>query len=259
MKFESKIAIVSGADSLLGRQAATRLAQAGAQLVLVANTSLRDLEDELRRAGVQFQSVQGDPTDPSTAQTATEVAQARFGTVHVLVNAWDRPERMLVEDLSEAAWDKAIDSAVKATFNMTRSVSKLMVEAKYGRIVNLAFKELLGSEASPHGAAAAAAVVSLTRTSAIELGKFAITANVLVVGDVAWPGQAEGISASAAASPLRRSADPSEITDTLLFLASDFASYVTGHSLYVAGGQELLPSLVLESSGIVAPIFRSTT
>src|SRR6202011_1022850 len=180
-------------------------------------------------------------------EASTGEVMERFGRVDVLVNNAGITRDNLFFKMTEAAWDPVLAIHLKGAFLCARAVQRHMVEARYGRIVNLSSRSALGNRGQANYAAAKAGIQGLTATLAIELGPFNIIVNAVAPGYVATPmtdATARRVGSTpeerqriaAESTPLRRRPQPEEIASVIAFFASDDAAYVSGQTLYVNGG-----------------------
>ena len=170
-----------------------------------------------------------------------------FGRIDVLDNNAGMVQVGMEEDFSSfldmtyESWDDAIDRNLNITFNVTKEVMPFMVQEGYGRIVNVS--SVTGPVVSNPGeasySAAKAGVVGLSRALAIEFGSKGITVNCVLPGWIGTASQTEAEAAGGLNTPLRRSADAREVANAIVFLASEEASYITGESLVVDGGNTI--------------------
>jgi 3-oxoacyl-[acyl-carrier protein] reductase len=174
-----------------------------------------------------------------------------FGRLDILVNNAGVTRDNLLFKMTEDDWSTVIRVHLGGAFNMTRAAQAHMVAAKYGRIINLSSTSAFGNRGQANYSAAKAGIVGFTKTVAIELGPFGITANAIAPGyiDTAMTrGTAERLGVPieeqlanvAAALPVRRVGLPADIANAALFFASEASGYVTGQLLLVDGGRRLL-------------------
>lgn len=244
MDFTGKAALVTGGASGIGREIATQLAARGAavavadinkdQAVAVAGS----LADGGRRA-VAFEV---DVTDADGVTAMVKDAAASLGGLHILVHsAGIGVERSFLETTPEE-WRRVIEVDLTGTFLCGQAAAREMVKGGYGRIVNLSSAAgVLGGTGRAAYGAAKGGVISLTRVMAVELAPYGITVNALTPGAIETELVARMHSAKTRevytkATPLDRYGTPSETAWAALFLASEQASYVTGHMLAVDGG-----------------------
>jgi 3-oxoacyl-[acyl-carrier protein] reductase len=171
----------------------------------------------------------------------------RFGRLDILVNNAGILRDNLLFKMSDEDWDRVLSVHLRGAFLCARAVQKPMVERKYGRIISLSSTSALGNRGQVNYSAAKAGLQGLTRTLAVELGPFGITANAVAPGFIDTEmtratAQRLGIApdqfqeAVSQRIAVRRVGQPSEVASVIAFLASDDASYVSGQTIYVAGG-----------------------
>jgi len=247
MRFKDKTVIVTGAARGLAETTARLLAAEGANLV-AADLNLPRLKDvvaSINQAGGRATAVEVDVTDRAKVQAMVDVALREYGRVDAIVNigAGYAPYKGLV-NTSDEEWDRIVDSNLKSIFLCCRAVLPVMLEQRYGRIVNISslaartFSHFLGA----HYAAAKAGVLGLTRHIAHEFGPQGICANAVCptafygerLSEIMTP---EKEQALINAIPLRRIPGPEDIAPAIAFLASDDAVFVSGVSLDVNGAQ----------------------
>ncbi|CAO5257935.1 3-oxoacyl-ACP reductase FabG [Frankia sp. AgKG'84/4] len=244
-----RVAIVTGAARGIGATTARRLAADGFAVALLDldEAAVKETAESIVADGGTALSAVADVSD--AAQVAAVVARvaSELGAPTVLVNNAGITRDNLLFKLSEQDWDLVIAVHLRGAFLMTREVQKHMVEAKYGRIVNLSSTSALGNRGQANYAAAKAGIQGFTKTIAIELGRYGITANSIAPGFIAT----EMTKATAArlgqdweqyqidrakSIPVARVGVPEDIAHTVSFLVSEGAGYVSGQIIYVAGG-----------------------
>ncbi|HEX9036554.1 MAG TPA: 3-oxoacyl-ACP reductase FabG [Ktedonobacterales bacterium] len=248
-RLSGRVALVTGAGRGIGAATAKRLAEEGARVTL-ADLDLegcQQVAEEIAAAGGEATPVRCDVSSAADAQAAVDAALAAYSQLDILVNNAGILRDNLLFKMSEDDWDKVLDVHLKGAFLCARAAQKPMVEKRYGRIVNLSSTSALGNRGQANYSAAKAGMQGLTRTLAIELGPFGIIVNAVAPGFIdtdmtrataARMGVApEQFQSSVSAMiPLRRVGQPSEVASVIAFLASDDASYVSGQTIYVAGG-----------------------
>jgi NAD(P)-dependent dehydrogenase (short-subunit alcohol dehydrogenase family) len=242
---KGKTAIVTGGGRGIGRAIALGLAGAGANVVVAGRTAdqLAGVAAEISAAGVGSLPVPTDLTDGSQIEQLVEKTVQAFGRVDILVNNAARSFLRSLLDLREDGWDKVFNTNVKAVWLLSRAVARKMIDQKGGRIINIT---TVGAEKAEAGMAAygssKAALKMLTRCMAREWAPFGIQVNAVGPGltrtafsEPIWsnPDIAKHVTSLL---PMGRIAEPEEIVPAVLFLASDAASYMTGHTIYVDGG-----------------------
>jgi 3-oxoacyl-[acyl-carrier protein] reductase len=244
-----RIAIVTGAARGIGAGTAKRLASNGlavAVLDLKEDDGARTV-GEIEEAGGKAIAVGADVSNADQVEAAVEQVFAELGEPTVLVNNAGVTRDNLLFKMTEADWDTVMNVHLKGAFLMTRAVQKYMVSAKWGRIVNLSSTSAVGNRGQVNYSAAKAGMQGYTKTLAIELGKFGITANAVAPGFIVTDMTAataariglsfEDFQAGAAKGiPVQRVGQVEDIAAAISFLTSDEAGFVSGQILYVAGG-----------------------
>jgi len=249
-RLDGKVAFITGVAKMdsIGFATASVLAAEGAALAIVdISDQVHECAALLRDGGSTVSAHTADLTRADQVRRIVDEAVDEHRRIDVLVNNagmaiyGDKETFKAIQDLDENDWDFGIAINLKTQFLVTRAVLPLMIERGYGRIVNVS------STAGPVAAnpresaycAAKAGVLGLTRSLALEGGRLGITANAVAPGWIATGSQAEGEDAAGLNTPIGRSARPEEVARAILFLASDDASYVTGHLLIVDGGNSI--------------------
>jgi 3-oxoacyl-[acyl-carrier protein] reductase len=240
--FEGKTAIVTGAARGIGFEIARLLAEGAATVVLVdvLEDALRDAAGKLPGAKAVL-TYKTDVTDEAAVEQMIEDVIEKCGRVDILVNNAGITRDDLVLRMDADEWDLVMKVNLKGTFLMTKHASRYMVRQKYGRIVNMAsVSGLVGNPGQANYSASKAGVVGFTRTVARELARKNICCNAIAPGFIdtdmtrVLPEKAK--EAALGAIPLQRMGTPVEVARAVCFLASDDASYITGHVLPVDGG-----------------------
>ena len=244
-----RVAVVTGAARGIGAAIARRLAADGMAVAAV------DLDEggtartanAIREAGGRAIALAADVTDETAATGAIDRTNTELGPVTVLINNAGIIRDNLLFRMSAADWDAVLGVHLRGAFLMTRAAQATMTQAKWGRIVNLSSTSALGNRGQVNYAAAKAGLQGFTKTLALELGKFGITANAIAPGFI----DTEMTQATAtrlgvdfedwkaAASreiPVGRIGQPEDVAAVASFLCRDEAGYVSGQVIYVAGG-----------------------
>ncbi len=242
---KDRVAIITGSGQGIGASIARTLGAAGARVVvndLVAD-KVEQAEADMRATGVDVVGVTADVSVAEGAEALVAGAVEAFGRVDILVNNVGIARDRYLSKMSEEDWDDVLRVNLKSQFLCCRAVSPLMMEQGYGRIVNVSSRAWLGGSGQANYAASKGAVVSLTRTLALEMAKFGVTANCVAPALVDTPlfrGLKEEVQERLAKTvPMGRVGTPEDIGNAVLFLASEESSYVTGQTLYVCGGRSL--------------------
>ena len=249
MDFQGKVAIITGAGRGMGRAVAKRLAVGGAAVAVndVRADDARSVADELSATGSEALAVPGDVTVVSDVRRMVEQATDTFGAVHILINNAGVLRPTPVIDIEEDEWDFVVGVNLKGTYLCSRAVLPSMRSRGWGRIVN--FSSTAGKNISTvggaHYTAAKAGILGFTRHLAKEEAGYGITVNSVCPGLIDTEMVRDTISderadAYAASFPIRRLGQPEEVAELVSFLASDRASYITGASLDINGGDLMI-------------------
>ena len=244
-----RIAIVTGAARGIGAGTAKRLASDGmAVAVLDLNESdCAQTVAEIEKAGGRAIAVGADVSDADQVTAADDKVGAELGEPTVLDNNAGVTRDNLLFKMSENDWDTVLNVHLRGAFLMTRAVQQYMVGAKWGRIVNLSSTSAVGNRGQVNYSAAKAGMQGLTKTLAIELGKFGVTVNAVAPGFIVTDMTAataarlglsfEDFQAGAAQGiPVQRVGQPADVAAAISFFVSEGAGFVSGQVLYIAGG-----------------------
>ncbi|MDB4894074.1 MAG: 3-oxoacyl-(acyl-carrier protein) reductase [Firmicutes bacterium] len=243
MLLANRVAIVTGASGGLGKAIAGLLAAQGAAVVVnyARNAeSAQALVAAITEQGGKALAVQADIATAEGAETLVKAAISAFGKVDILVNNAGINRDTLLMRMKEDDWDVVLDTNLKGAFLCTKAVTRPMMKARYGRIVNIgSVSGLLGTAGQANYAAAKAGLIGLTRSNARELASRNITVNCVAPGAIAAGMLLELNEEQRAAYtkqiPLERLGKPEDVAATVLFLVSA-GDYITGQTLAVDGG-----------------------
>jgi 3-oxoacyl-[acyl-carrier protein] reductase len=245
----ARVAIVTGAARGIGAAVARRLAVDGFAVAVVDldMASCASTVDAVRAAGQPALAVGADVSNEASATAAVERVAAELGPPAVLVNNAGITRDNLLFKMSVEDWDAVMGVHLRGTFLMTRAAQKHMVEHSYGRIVNLSSISALGNRGQSNYAAAKAGIQGLTKTFAIELGRYGITANAIAPGFIETDMTRatavrmgvdfeEAKREAAKQIPVGRVGQPEDIAHLVSYLVSEGAGFLSGQVVYCTGG-----------------------
>lgn len=250
MDFKGKIAIVTGAGSIhgIGRETALDLAEKGASIV-VADMNLSGAEkvaDEIRKLGVEALAVSVNVADEASVKAMVDQAIEKFGKIDILINDAGITQPIKTIDMTLQDFTRIVTVNLMGTFLCSKAVIPYMTKQHYGRIVSLSSvsgKRGGGVYGGSHYSAAKAGILGFSKALAREVVTDGITVNCVCPGLIATDIR-KGISDEKERSiwttiPMLRPGTAREVADTILFLASDEASYITGEDIDVNGGSHM--------------------
>jgi 3-oxoacyl-[acyl-carrier protein] reductase len=245
----ARVAIVTGAAQGIGAATAIRLAADGnavAVLDLDADSCSATVEKIVADGG-QGLAVGADVSDAQAVESAVQRVASELGPPVILVNNAGVTRDNLLFKMTDSDWDTVMSVHLRGSFLMTRAAQAFMTHARWGRIVNMSSVSALGNRGQANYSAAKAGLQGLTKTLAIELGRFGVTVNAIAPGFIAtemtkstaartgvpWE---EFKQRGAAAIPVGRVGEPEDIAAVASFLAGEESGFVSGQVIYVAGG-----------------------
>lgn len=245
----TRVAIVTGAARGIGAGVAERLVQDGLKVAVLDldEAACQETAARISAGGGTAIGIGCDVSDEAAVQAAVDKVAADLGAPTVLVNNAGVLRDNLLFKMSADDWDTVMNVHLRGSFLMARAVQKYMVEAKWGRIVNLSSTSALGNRGQANYSAAKAGLQGFTKTLAIELGKYGVTANAIAPGFIATDMTAataarvgmdfeEFKKGAATMIPVARVGEPADIAHTASFFISEGAGFVSGQVIYVAGG-----------------------
>ncbi|MEK6588513.1 MAG: 3-oxoacyl-[acyl-carrier-protein] reductase [Chloroflexota bacterium] len=247
MKFEGKVAVVTGASRGIGRAIAEELGRGGASIVVNYRSGAEAAEQVvqlIQAAGGKAAAHQADVGQVQQAQGLIQFAIDHFGDLQILVNNAGIIRDGLIMTMKEADWDAVLQTNLKATFNCSKAAVRHMIRKRYGRIINItSVAGQMGNPGQTNYSASKAGQIGFTRALAREVGSRNVTVNAVAAGYIdteIWKDTPQtAIEALLGLIPLGRPGQPEEVAKAVAYLASDDAAYVTGHVLTVDGGMAM--------------------
>jgi NAD(P)-dependent dehydrogenase (short-subunit alcohol dehydrogenase family) len=247
--FENQVAIVTGGGTGLGKVAAMQFARLGASVLIAGRREeiLREAAAEISRTGAQVETFAVDIRDAAKVEQMVARAVDRFGRVDILLNnaAGNFPVR--AENLSVNGWNAVVNIVLHGTFYCTRAAGLQMIRQKKGSIISVVHPQAMqGGPGNVHSVSAKAGVIAMSRTLAVEWAQYNIRVNTVAPGPFRsegtdrnlWPTE-EIRNKVTSVIPAGRFGTAEEMANAISYLASDYASYITGHMLVLDGGWSL--------------------
>ncbi len=239
-----KVALVTGASRGIGREIALTLAGYGAKVVVNYNGSKEkamEVVEAIQAMGGEAIAIQASVASEEACAQMVEEVLNQYGKVDILVNNAGITKDNLMMKISESDWDAVVDTNLKGSFLMIKQLYRSFLKQRSGRIINLtSVTALLGNAGQTNYAASKAGVIGLTKSVARELASRGVTVNAVAPGfidtDMTQAMTDAAKEATVAQIPLKRIGNTKDVAETVAFLASDKASYITGQVISVDGG-----------------------
>ena len=238
-----KKALVTGASKGIGRSIAIRFAQEGADVAFTYLSSVEKgeaLEKELEAFGIKAKGFRSDASDFAAADKLIGDVVTFLGGIDILVNNAGITRDNLLMRMSEENWDEVININLKSCFNTVKAVTRTMMKAKAGSIINItSVVGVRGNAGQSNYAASKAGIIGFTKSVALELGSRNIRSNAIAPGFIETEMTAvldeKTVQGWRDAIPMKRGGKPEEVADACVFLGSDMSTYISGQTLEVNG------------------------
>ena len=244
MRFQGKVAIVTGGSRGIGYATAAGFQNEGATVVLCASRqeTAEQAAKQLRQATptAQVEGIWPDLSSFSEVQSAFDAVAERYGRIDILVNNAGITRDAMSYKMTAGQFDAAVKVSLYGSFYCVQQVVNGMRERGYGRIVSMSSLASRGNVGQLNYASAKAGIIAMTQTLSMELGRYNITANCVAPGmintDIIKTVPEKNMNAILSNIPMRRVGEPEEVASLVAFLASDEASYISGQCVRITGG-----------------------
>ena len=247
MNLKGKNGLVTGGSRGIGKSIALKLAELGCNVAITYSRSAEAADEvvkEMQSFGVNAIALQADAVDFARADEVVNKIVDEWGSLEVLVNNAGITRDNLLLRMDEKAWDDVINTNLKSVFNYSKAVTKPMMRARSGSIINISsVVGISGNAGQSNYAASKAGIIGFTKSFAKELASRNIRANVIAPGYITteMTGNLDDkvLDAIKSDTPLGRAGEPEEIANCVAFLASEWSSYITGEVIRVDGGMAM--------------------
>ncbi|MEW6615642.1 MAG: glucose 1-dehydrogenase [Thermodesulfobacteriota bacterium] len=245
MRVKDRVAVVTGSGRGIGEATVRRLSEEGAKVVItdINEENAIKVANDIKAKGGSAIAVRTDVTRIDEVEALMAKAVEAFGKLDILVNNAGFNRDMLIKDMTEKDWDDVLDTDLKGAFLCAKFATKYMVEQKYGKVVNISSRAWHGNPGQANYSSAKAGIIGLTKSMAWEFGRYNINVNAIAPGIIATElmkghPKFEMIKERQLANmPIKRLGEPIDVANTILFLVSDEASFISGEVIHVSGGR----------------------
>jgi 3-oxoacyl-[acyl-carrier protein] reductase len=237
-----KVAVITGGSRGIGRAAAIKLSQLGAQIALIYAGNETAAAETLAAIETKARAYRADVSDFTKTKETIAAIRAEFGAIDILVNNAGITDDALLLTMREDAFDRVIDTNLKGAFHMIRHISPIMLRQKSGKIINVSsVTGIMGNAGQANYAASKAGLIGLTKTAARELAPRGITCNAVAPGfiDTDMTKSLTGAEQLLSRIPLGRAGAPEDVAELIAFLAGRGGDYITGEVIRIDGGMAM--------------------
>ena len=240
----NKVAIVTGGSRGIGQAIVLKLAEHGASIYFTYLSSSKQADLIVNKAkdyGVKIEAIQSDASNYADCENVVKTVLEKYGRIDILVNNAGIAKDNLLLRMSESDFQKVLDVNLNSVFNMTKAIQKIMLKFRCGSIINLSsIVGVRGNAGQSNYAASKSAIIGFSKSIALELGSRNIRCNVIAPGYIETE-MTDHLQSNIADEwkkniPLKRAGVPEDVAQTVVFLASDMSSYITGQVINVCGG-----------------------
>jgi 3-oxoacyl-[acyl-carrier protein] reductase len=243
INFEGKKVLVTGSSSGIGKTTALMFAKLGADVIINGSNVARlmDVTEQIRSMGRKVLTFTTDVSKYKSVENLFEQIEDQWDGIDILVNNAGITDDNLLVNMTEEQWDRVMNTNIKSVFNCSKFAAISMIKQKYGKIINMtSSSEQLGNRGQSNYVASKGGVTSITRTIAKELAKYGINVNAVSPGYIKTPMTKEVPdfvhNYFMDRIPMKRMGKSEEIANTIMFLASNISSYITGQIISINGG-----------------------
>lgn len=249
MNFADKVALVTGSSRGIGKVIALQLARNGADVVINypfegEKENAEEVVAEIKELGSNAIAIEADVTDAKEVKQMLKEIKSEFGTLNILVNNAGITRDKLLLRMKEEDWQSVLDVNLTGAFNVTKSALRLLMRAEEPRIINISsVVGLMGNAGQANYSASKAGLIGFTKSTAKEVAKKGVTVNAVAPGfiETAMTDELKDsvVEQMIDAIPANEFGQPEDVANTVLFLASSQAQYITGEVIRVDGGMTM--------------------